>query len=495
MITKNKKNNFYKDSSLYLIATILSSAIHFITLPVFTRFLTPSDYGIIALFTLFGQFSSGLLSLGLQSASYRYYFEYSKNKIEDYKKLNSSILIYLFIIFFIGGIIIHLTHNWISTILFSNEIDSRLILWSFISGCLEYFIVYFTALLTAQLRSSLYSIIIISRSLLRMSIAFYLIFVHSLTFMSLIYAILITQSVIVLTLFIVNKNILTIKFSISMLKRSLKFSYPNVLRLVIGLINSSFDKIMLVKITGVVSPVGYYSIAQKSAYTFKLFKDSIDRSWIPFFMEKAHENKSESKNEIIEKFFEISFIYMISAFALISFSEEIVKILTTEEFYPAMYMIPLFVIYYAVGIIASLSIQQIQFSEKTQYILPASIFGIITNIILNIIFIPRFGVYGALFSLIVSTMIANSSHLYFGLKLFPLNINKVKILSTLLLIIIFSIPIYMIMYFDFHFMLKILIKFFILLLFIKTCIIFDYFSKEKIKLFFKGQFFLKSKIV
>jgi O-antigen/teichoic acid export membrane protein len=474
---------------LYLLATLGSSSIHFITLPIFTRFLTPSDYGIIALFALFGQFSSGVLSLGLQSASYRYYFEYKNDNIQDFKILNTSIIIYLFIIFFIGGLTIYFAKNWISATLFSNEINSNLIFISFISGCFEYFITYFTALLTAQLRSSLYSIIIFMRSILRVVIAFYLIFAFSLTYMSLIYAIIITQGILVVVLFIVNKNILTIKFSISLFKKSLKFSYPNVLRLIIGLINSSFDKIMLVKITGVVAPVGYYSIAQKSAYTFKLFKDSIDRSWIPFFMEKAHENKSDSKDKIIERFFEISFIYMLGAFALITFSEELVKLLTTKDFYPAMYMIPLFVIYYSVGIVSSLTIQQIQFSEKTQYILPASILGIITNIILNIIFIPRFGVYGALFSLIISTIIANSSHLYFGFKLFPLNINKVKLLSSVFLIVIFSIPIYMIMYYDFHFIVKILFKFSIFYLFVKTCIKFDYSSKDKIKLF------LKSKVV
>jgi len=391
-------------------------------------------------------------------------------------------------------VIIYFTKNWISATLFSNEIKSNLILWSFISGCLEYFIIYFTALLTAQLRSSLYSIIIIARSILRVAIAFYLIFVFSFTFMSLIYAMLITQLIIVIILFIVNKHILTIKFSISLFKKSLKFSYPNVLRLIIGLINLSFDKIMLVKITGVVTPVGYYSVAQKSAYTFKLFKDSVDKSWIPFFMQKAHENKSSSKDEIIEKFFEIAFIYMLAALTLISFSEELVKLLTTKEFYPVMYMIPLFILYYAVGIFGSLSIQQIQFSEKTQYILPASVVGIIMNITLNIIFIPLYGIYGALLSLIVCTIIGNSIHLYFGFKLFPININKIKMLFIVLLIVVYTIPIYIIMYLKFHLIIGILMKFFILYLFTMTSVKFGYVSKEKIKSFFVERIFNKSKI-
>ena len=40
---------FYKDSSIYLSAALISTAISFITLPIFTRYLSPADYGVFAL--------------------------------------------------------------------------------------------------------------------------------------------------------------------------------------------------------------------------------------------------------------------------------------------------------------------------------------------------------------------------------------------------------------------------------------------------------------
>ena len=71
----------------------------------------------------------------------------------------------------------------------------------------------------------------------------------------------------VLLLFLTG-NLLGIRFSPNHFKKSLKFSYPMVLRLVIGSINRSFDKMMLVNFSGL-SSVGYYSFGEKIATVLK----------------------------------------------------------------------------------------------------------------------------------------------------------------------------------------------------------------------------------
>ena len=478
------KDTFYKDSTLYFTATIVSTGLTFLTLPIFTRYLSPSDYGIIALFTTFGFVVAGILSMGLQSASYRFYFEL-KHNINEYQNLNSSIILVLILVFSIFGLIIFYGSNWISSSLFSGKINDQLVFLSYISGCLEYLINYLIYLLTAQLRSKSYTILIIGRSLLKVSIALYFIIYYSLTYLAFIYAILITQLLITLILFIINKNLFSLSFSKKLLYKSFKFSYPNVLRLIIGFINTSFDKIMLTNFSGL-SSVGYYSIAQKTAFSFKVFKDSIDKSWTPFFMNKGHENSSNSNIEIMERFYEIAFYYMAIGFTITCFCEEFIKLLTTKEFHFAMYVIPLFIFYYIVGIYASISIPQIQFSGKTMYILPATIVNVITNIVLNILLIPIFGIFGAVFSLIIGTSLGNAVHLYFGFKLFPIEIDKTKFLLIVLIPFIFTIPIYALMYTEINFLVKIIFKLIIFALFFKTCLKFGYLTKDKI-LFFKSK--------
>ena len=96
------ERSFLADSSIYLSATVLSAAISFITLPIYTRYLSLADFGIVALFGMFGMMVSGLLSIGIQSATYRYYFKY-KEDTDSFKVLNSTNLVFLFFVFLLSG--------------------------------------------------------------------------------------------------------------------------------------------------------------------------------------------------------------------------------------------------------------------------------------------------------------------------------------------------------------------------------------------------------
>ncbi len=160
------KRGFLKDSSIYLSAIVISCAVEFLVLPIYTRYLTPADYGIVVLFLMFGQVSSGLLSVGIQTASYRYYFKYKKD-VEIYKRLNSTNLLFLVLVYLATGVGICYLADWFASTLFDGKIAGNLIRWSFLNGCMTYLFVYFTSILTAQTRSVALSTITVSQSLLR----------------------------------------------------------------------------------------------------------------------------------------------------------------------------------------------------------------------------------------------------------------------------------------------------------------------------------------
>jgi len=480
---KNKKNEnkrFLKDSSIYFSTSIISAGINFLTLPIFTRYLSPADYGIVALFLMFGQVSAGLVSLGLQSASYRYYFKY-KDNLDLYRTLNSSILIFLILVYFLSGLSIYYLADWFSKQIFNEKISGTLIQWSFLSGCLEYLFIYFTFILTAQLRSFTFSIISIARALILPILTIYFIFGHSLTYLSIIYATLITQVLMIICLVGLTANLIRIKFSIFYFSKALKFSYPMILRLGIGMIHKSFDKIMLTNFSNL-SSVGYYSIGEKVASTLKVMMDSIGKVWNPYFQNKAYVNTKKSKEEIAKRYLEISFFIMFLGLSIICFSEEIIKLLTTEEFYPAMFITPVYIYYILFGIMGMISVQQIQFSEKTLYMLPASIVGVLINIILNIILIPKFGALGAVMSLSIAGLFSSLVHFYYGFKLYPVPLDFKKFIGMFVLILVFTIPVYPLMNLNINFLFKIFGKLSIITLFIISGFYLKFISYNKVRL-------------
>ena len=475
----SKKGSFFKDSSIYVLANVGSVAITLVTLPIFTRYLSPADYGIVVLFMMFGQISAGLLSIGLHNATYRYYFKY-KDNIERFKILNSTNILFNLFIFLIFGLFITHMASWLSSSFFDGRITETIIRLSFLSGCINYFCTYFTHVLIVQIRSVPFSIVTVSGAVIRVVFTFYFIFIHSLTYMALIYATLFSQGIMLVCLVILTRDFLGLRFSSSSLKKSLKFSYPQTPVQLMGLAYSSFDKLLLNKYTGLMS-VGYYSFGARFADLMKIVMDSVGKVFNPFFLTKAHENTEAAKKAIIKRFYELSFLFMFGGLAVICFSEEMIKLLTTKEYYPAMYVVPVYVFYHLFGILGFLSMMQIMFVEKLYYEIPVVILSLIINIILNILLIPKFGAVGAAVATAIAALFGNTLGLYYGLRLYPLPLQVSKLVGLYILIFVFTAIVYPTMAIEINFMLKIVIKLLLLFLFVIFSIKLNYGSSSRIR--------------
>jgi len=459
------ENKFLKDSSYYLITTFVTSGLGFVTIPIYTRHLSPSDYGILTLFFIFGGVVVNLVSLGLMSSSYRYYFEY-KSDLKQFRIFNTTNAVFNLISFMIFAVAIYFSAKWISTLVFNSMITPQLLQLSYIFGCLNYFIQFFLNLLAAQLKTFPFAVISIVKVILDIALSFYFLFFLSLTYMARVNAILISQIIILFFAFFTVKNLFTNKFSFVCLKESLLFSYPNVPGTIISLAHSSFDKVMIINFRDI-SALGHYNIGEKFAGIFRLTTESINRVFIPYFQNKAHENSLDSKNDIIRRFYDLSGIYFLGAFVIICFSEELIKLLTTPEFYPSIYMAPIFVFYYLFGsILAMLSVNQITYAKKLIYQIPVSIVSILINISLNMLLIPQYGAIGAVIATAATACIADILLLYFGQRAYYLPLNYKKLVSVFLLIMLLTIPVYFLMLSDIHFILKILYKTSLIIIFI-----------------------------
>ena len=468
--------SFLQNTSIYLSATVITTAITFITLPIYTRYLSPADFGILALFLMLGTVCASILSIGLQSASYRYYFKLKKNP-EEYKIYNSTNLIFLCTVFLLAGLGIYRFANWISAALLNNTITGYIVTLSFLFGCLQYLFSYLTLLLTAQIKSVQFFVVNISLAILNATFSFYFIFMHSLTYMARIYATLLALGIQVIVLLFLTRSLLGIYFSLKTLKKSILFSYPLLPRTIIGVIGDSVGKILLANYSGL-SSLGYYSFGQKFAHLIKIANESTSKMWGPFFMNKAQENTNEGKRSIVQRFNAIFFIIMLAGLSIIYFSEELIKIFTTKEFYPSMYVTPIYVYLYLFGLMGMISINQMLFAEKLLYMLPATIIGVTLNVILSLLLIPKFSEIGAAFAAAISAFGTNAIHLYFGLKAYPLPIGKLKFAGLYLLIIAFTVPIYPIIGMDLNYILKIIIKGVLLLAFIGFGFSLNFISKE-----------------
>jgi O-antigen/teichoic acid export membrane protein len=471
---ERKSRGFFWNTSVYLISTVFSVAVSILVLPIFTRHLSPADYGVVVLFVMFGSLLAGVISTNLHFASYRYYFEY-KHDPERFKTLYTTNALFILLVFLFSGIVVHYLSGWISLLFFKGRLPAGLVLLSFMSGCFEYLVLYMTTLLTAQVKSMQYAAIIISRIVVNTACSFYFIFLHSLTYMALIYALIISQIITITILFIAERSQFGWRLSWADLKMSLRLAFPLVPNSMVGLVYSSFDKTMLSNLKNTDS-VGYYSFGERFSLILKSLQDAVSKSWEPFFMNKAHEDTVAAREAIIKRFYEIAFLFMIIGISIIYYSEEMIKILTTKAFYPSMYVVPIYVYYYLFAIIGVLAMNQIQFSKNMAYLLPVSICSVFINVILNIVLIPLYGAVGAAGAIAISALASNLLTLYFGLKLCPLPLGRWRLLGMYLLLITFTVPVYLIMPINMYFIVKLMVKTSIIFSFVLIGLNFNYIS-------------------
>ena len=86
--------NVIKGASTFTSCQILTQASAFFLIPLYTRFLTPADYGIVGYLQVIIQFLSVLLMFGLYGAQTRFYYDFKEDK-EEVGQLLFSINIYL----------------------------------------------------------------------------------------------------------------------------------------------------------------------------------------------------------------------------------------------------------------------------------------------------------------------------------------------------------------------------------------------------------------
>ena len=67
-----------KSSAIYTFSSVVNSAIPFLFLPILTRILTPSEYGIIAMFQISVSIVFPLVGLNLEGAIARKYYDGEK---------------------------------------------------------------------------------------------------------------------------------------------------------------------------------------------------------------------------------------------------------------------------------------------------------------------------------------------------------------------------------------------------------------------------------
>ena len=128
MLTEKQRQ--IKNTIIYTLPLIITSVLPLVTLPIFTRILTPNDYGNLGLAMVYASVTGGLSNFGMSLVFDRNFFQYNQDKIKLSKLFYSSLL-FIYFNFIILLILTVIYRENISIYLTGTTQNSNLILITF----------------------------------------------------------------------------------------------------------------------------------------------------------------------------------------------------------------------------------------------------------------------------------------------------------------------------------------------------------------------------
>lgn len=413
-----------KNSFFYTLATMLQGLISFFLLPVYTKFLSPEDYAMLALVTSFTGIISSFITLQIHTSIPRFVIKFLKEE-ERTKKYFTSIFLLLFLILFFGCLIINIFGVKFIKIVFSDKNGlSFSPLFSIATWALLPNLLIGAGLLLLQTLEEGNKFFLISLIQVLVNLLFGLYFVAFLRIgvIGVLFAQLLSCIIGLLSVIWFIRHWFTRalrRLPLEDIKESLKYSLPMIPHILSIYIYMYSDRLILQRFVPL-ADIGIYSIAGTFAYILLVIVNATTTAYSPRFLKLAEESKSEAKKET-KDFLEIWWIViMVILMGYLVLSKYIVQLMTRPSFFSAVPLIPILAIAYILRGLYCFSVNGIFFLGKTKLIPIITISAALVNVILNIIFIPKFGIYAAAWNNVSAYLITFIFAFYFSEKYYPL---------------------------------------------------------------------------
>ncbi len=418
---KNKsiKQTLFKNTFWITLSTAIGRVLGTILVIYITRTLGATEYGKFAFSLATVSLFVSFLDLGLSSIITR---EIARNKEEEKE---FSAIFSLKILLGLGTVVlISITSFFVTQDQEILTIIRILALFSFLSQFPE--IIY--AFFYAKQQMEFASLANILQVLLITGFGFFVIFnLPSVKNISYSYLFASLFSLIPLLVFFHFKiSPLKLSFKISIWKKFLKMSWPLALTSIFGLVYGYIDSIMLGS-SGQITQTGWYNAALKIASFISSPSCIIAASFYPVLSKFNRESKEKFQNawnHQVKTLILLAFPMVVGSFVL---APQIIGFLYGRDYIPSILVFQILVIMSGLMFLYSAFSQVLIVADQQAKVFLATVLGTLVNIVSNLILIPKFSLYGAA----ISSVITHFS-MFFLYFIFTIRFTSIKALNPAL---------------------------------------------------------------
>ena len=380
-----------KHTLIYSLGVVLSKAVSFFMLPIYTRFLTPADYGVMELIEMTLDIISIAAGAQIAIGIFRYYHK-AQSEAERNAVISTSFMVLAVSYCAIGALTFAMA-PWLSELVFDTQDNTGLIRLAASSLAASGFSIAPLTALRVREKSTLFVFSQLGKLLIQICLNLYFLVVLEMGIRGVFIANLIASAIMGSILGSLLIRNIGLHFSRQATRELVRYGLPLV-GTQIATFAVTFGDRYFIQAAADTTAVGIYSLA----YQFGFILGAIgympfEMIWQPIRFEIAEHSDRDSI--YARSFIYLNLLLISAALGLSLFASDVLYLMATPAFHSAANVVPLIVVAYVLQGWTGFQDVGIHMKERTEFITIVNWVSAIVALVGYALFIPRYLGYGA----------------------------------------------------------------------------------------------------
>lgn len=393
----------FKSSLAYTIGNVINRALFLFSMPIMTRYLAPEEYGALSIVNTVTAILITFSGLGLHDYAMRFYYEAQSE--DERKCLLGSVSIFLVLFSLTVSLALSSLGESIFPKLFDNIPFTPCMLIGIWTSFAASFETVPDALFRVRNQALLFIGVQTTKSVLAISLSIVsVVLLHRGAEGPLAANLLVaTGSIFFFLIYLRGK--VQLAFSATIVREGLSFSLPVLVLLLGRVFLDSADRLFLQHFLDL-SEVAFYSVGATLGSVLIMLAQSINVAWTPFYYDTARsENRDDARQVFAYASTYVTAAIVYIALVPVVFRHEIISLLAPPAYSKVIPIVPLIMLGSILSALFFIPSRAIYQSKRTGY-LPALISaGLVSNVSLSLLLIPRLAILGAALAMTMSSFV------------------------------------------------------------------------------------------
>jgi O-antigen/teichoic acid export membrane protein len=405
-----------RHSAIYGLGSIVARVLGVLLLPLYTRYLSPSDYGLIETLIALSAVLTALVAQGMKSAFFRFYFD----SVEPERRhlVVRTAFWYVMVASTAVTVVGIALAPQISWLLFATHGHSGLVIAAFVGFWAALNYEQMTSLFRVEQRSTAYVAATLANVAITIAATIVLVVVFDKGPLGVLVGNFTGTLIVYAALLLYSRRALGLQFDRSLYRAMNRFGLPLVPSAVALWLTNFSDRFFLIKLADA-HEAGLYSIGVRVASAIVLLLTAFRMAWPAFAYSIEDDREAQRTYSFVLTY--VVFVCCWLALALGLLAPWIVKLITTKPFYPAENIVaPL-----AFGVAAFGAFVVVQIGTgrarqtRSNWLVTGAAAAV--NVALNLALIPPYGRMGAAIASVVASTLLFVGMAWRAQRVFPVS--------------------------------------------------------------------------